>query len=135
MARITVEDCLKRENNRFALVFLASKRAKQLLNGARVVVGGERGNKAVVTALREIAAGTVRFMTEQERADAALAGEPVGDETVVPQSAFDLASIRDQLENEVANGGGVAIPANGDATGSAGDSGGGTDGDGGDQGF
>ena len=67
MARITVEDCLVRENNRFALVQLAAKRAKQLLNGSRVLIGDQRGNKAVVTSLREIAAGLVRFMTEEER--------------------------------------------------------------------
>ena len=69
MARITVEDCLTRENNRFALVQLAAKRTKQLLNGSRVLIGDQRGNKAVVTALREIAAGQVRFMTEQEILD------------------------------------------------------------------
>jgi DNA-directed RNA polymerase subunit omega len=67
MARITVEDCLTRENNRFALVQLASKRTKQLLTGAHVQVN-DRRNKAVVTALREIAGGKVRFMTTEEAA-------------------------------------------------------------------
>lgn len=66
MARITVEDCLEREQNRFALVQLASKRTKQLLHGSRTTIEDPRGNKAVVTALREIAEGTVRFMTEDE---------------------------------------------------------------------
>lgn len=65
MARITVEDCLTRENNRFALVQLASKRTKQLLQGSSVQVT-DRRNKAVVTALREIAGGKVRFMTPEE---------------------------------------------------------------------
>jgi DNA-directed RNA polymerase subunit omega len=65
MARITVEDCLTRENNRFALVQLASKRTKQLLQGSTVQTA-DRRNKAVVTALREIADGRVRFMTQQE---------------------------------------------------------------------
>jgi len=65
MARITVEDCLTRENNRFALVQLASKRTKQLLQGSSVQVT-DRKNKAVVTALREIAGGRVRFMTPEE---------------------------------------------------------------------
>lgn len=68
MARITVEDCLTRENNRFALVQLASKRTKQLLSGSRPLTPEARGNKAVVTALREIAGGCVRFMTEEDRA-------------------------------------------------------------------
>ncbi|RIL04794.1 MAG: DNA-directed RNA polymerase subunit omega, partial [Proteobacteria bacterium] len=57
MARITVEDCLTRENNRFALVLLASKRTKQILQGAKSVLDQERGNKAVVSSLREIATG------------------------------------------------------------------------------
>jgi DNA-directed RNA polymerase subunit omega len=65
MARITVEDCLTQENNRFALVQLASKRTKQLLQGANVQVN-DRRNKPVVTALREIAGGKVRFMTPDE---------------------------------------------------------------------
>lgn len=68
MARITVEDCLTRENNRFALVQLASKRTKQLLGGSRALTTEAKGNKAVVTALREIAQGAVRFMTPEDEA-------------------------------------------------------------------
>ena len=66
MARITVEDCLTKETNRFGLVQLAAKRTKQLLNGAKPLISDPRGNKAVVTALREIADGKVRFMTAEE---------------------------------------------------------------------
>jgi DNA-directed RNA polymerase subunit omega len=65
MARITVEDCLTQENNRFALVQLASKRTKQLLQGSTVQIT-DRRNKPIVTALREIAGGKVRFMTPEE---------------------------------------------------------------------
>ena len=61
MARITVEDCLEHETNRFALVRLASKRAKQLLSGDTAVTDTQ-GNKAIVSALREIADGKVRFV-------------------------------------------------------------------------
>lgn len=57
MARITVEDCLKKVNSRFALVHLASQRARVLLKGVPPLVKSE--NKAVVTALREIAAGQI----------------------------------------------------------------------------
>ena len=57
MARITVEDCLARIPNRFELVVIASRRAKDLLKGAPPLV--EADNKEVVTALREIAAGKV----------------------------------------------------------------------------
>ena len=65
MARITVEDCLVQENNRFSLVQLASKRNKQLLQGSSPQIT-DRRNKSVVTALREIADGKVRFMTPEE---------------------------------------------------------------------
>lgn len=60
MARITVEDCLENESNRFALVKLAAKRAKQLLSGQEPVTS-QRENRPVVTALREIADGRVKF--------------------------------------------------------------------------
>ena len=60
MARITIEDCLQNENNRFSLVRLASRRAKQLLSGSTPVTE-TKGNKAIVSALREIADGKVKF--------------------------------------------------------------------------
>jgi DNA-directed RNA polymerase subunit omega len=59
MARVTVEDCLEREDNRFALVVLASQRARQLMKGAGALVQSK--NKSAVTALREIAAGKVHY--------------------------------------------------------------------------
>jgi DNA-directed RNA polymerase subunit omega len=58
MARITVEDCLEKVPNRFELVILASKRAKQLFKGAKPLL--ETDNREIVTALREVAAGKVR---------------------------------------------------------------------------
>jgi DNA-directed RNA polymerase subunit omega len=57
MARITVEDCLEKVPNRFALVLLASARTKQLLKGSTPRVQAD--NKEVVLALREIADGQV----------------------------------------------------------------------------
>ncbi len=57
MARITIEDCLEKVENRFELVHLAIKRVKELKKGATPLV--ECDNKEVVTALREIAAGKV----------------------------------------------------------------------------
>lgn len=59
MARITVEDCLERVENRFALVVLASKRTKELKRGAPLLVRG-RDNREVVMSLREIASGKVK---------------------------------------------------------------------------
>lgn len=62
MARVTVEDCLKKEENRFALVVLAALRTRQIMKGARVLVDtGRHRNKPAVLALREIAAGMVKF--------------------------------------------------------------------------
>jgi DNA-directed RNA polymerase subunit omega len=60
MARITVEDCIDHADNRFALVILAAKRARQLTKNARPLVETTK-NKAAVMALREIAAGKVKF--------------------------------------------------------------------------
>jgi DNA-directed RNA polymerase omega subunit len=54
MARVTVEDCLPLVDNRFALVLLGSKRARQLMSGARPLTEVSK-NKAPVLALREIA--------------------------------------------------------------------------------
>ena len=51
MARVTVEDCLEHEENRFALVLLAARRARQLMNGAPALVHST--NREAVTALRE----------------------------------------------------------------------------------
>jgi len=59
MARVTVEDCLEREENRFALVVLAATRTRQLMKGGSPLVHSK--NKAAVTALREIAAGRVHY--------------------------------------------------------------------------
>lgn len=59
MARVTVEDCLQYVTNRYELVHLCTKRTRQLFRGADRLV--QCKNNEVVTALREIAAGKVRF--------------------------------------------------------------------------
>ena len=66
MARVTVEDCLERMVDQFALVHLASARYRQLHRGAARLVDNK--NKDVVCALREIAAGKVRFREEVSEA-------------------------------------------------------------------
>jgi DNA-directed RNA polymerase subunit omega len=58
MARITVDDCLKRIPNRFQLTLAATYRARQLSAGSTPLVQGEK-DKPTVVALREIAAGKV----------------------------------------------------------------------------
>jgi len=62
MARVTVEDCLEHEENRFALVLLAANRTRQLMKGGQPLVRGN--NKSAVMSLREIADGKVRFHRE-----------------------------------------------------------------------
>ncbi len=66
MARVTVEDCLEHEENRFALVILAARRARQLMKGAPALVPSK--NRPAVTALREIAAHRVYFSQPVEQA-------------------------------------------------------------------
>ncbi len=58
MARLTVEDCLKYTDNRYDLVLLASKRARQMARGSEPLVE-EDNDKPTVIALREIAEGLV----------------------------------------------------------------------------
>ena len=64
MARITVEDCLNKIDNRFEMVLTATKRARQISNGAEPLVE-EENDKPTVIALREIADGLV----DSERVD------------------------------------------------------------------
>ena len=59
MARITVEDCLDHVDNRFELVMVGSKRARQLATGGRPALVPEENDKPTVIALREIEAGLV----------------------------------------------------------------------------
>lgn len=84
MARVTVEDCLAHVDNRFDLVLLAARRARQLVNGVDPLLPWEN-DKPTVVALREIAEGLINEQTVAEPEDttdsideelaAALAGE------------------------------------------------------------
>lgn len=66
MARVTVEDCLDYVDNRFDLVLLATKRARQLVNGVAPLLPWEN-DKPTVMALREIAEGLIshRYVDEK----------------------------------------------------------------------
>lgn len=76
MARVTVEDCLESMKNRFELVLVASRRARQLARGHEAHVGWEN-DKPTVMALREIAGGHVdaSVLDEIEQAEAINAAE------------------------------------------------------------
>jgi len=64
VARITVEDCLKRVSNRFLLVNMAAKRVRQIREGSEYLVSSPK-NEDIVVALREIAAGMVAVSDEE----------------------------------------------------------------------
>ena len=65
MARITVEDCLEKVDNRFGLIHLAAQRVRQLRKGSEPLVVCK--NNDVVVSLREIAAGNVFQVREEDR--------------------------------------------------------------------
>jgi DNA-directed RNA polymerase subunit omega len=58
VARITIEDCLKRVNNRFELVHMVSQRVRQIREGSDYLISSPK-NEDIVIALREVAAGKV----------------------------------------------------------------------------
>ena len=68
MARVTVEDCLEHVDNRFELVLLGSRRARQIAQGKEALVDIEN-DKPTVVALREIAEGKISnaMMDDAER--------------------------------------------------------------------
>jgi DNA-directed RNA polymerase subunit omega len=63
MARVTVEDCLDNVDNRFELVMVATKRARQIATGGKDPLVAEESDKPTVIALREIAEGLVSAET------------------------------------------------------------------------
>ena len=103
MARVTVEDCLDKVDNRFQLVLVATKRARQLANGVQPLVPWEN-DKPTIVALREIAEGLVGpgileetvhsvFEDDEEEAVSAVAEEaasteaPAASDTESPKAA------------------------------------------------
>jgi DNA-directed RNA polymerase subunit omega len=106
VARITVEDCLKQVPNRFTLVLVAAERSKQLLTGSARLIEDDRGNKEIVTALREVAAGVVApdltHFDEDELLHAALAREEAAIATITAANLGEATSgITDDLPPEV----------------------------------
>jgi len=97
MARVTVEDCLGKVDNRFQLVLVATKRARQLARGAQPFVEWEN-DKPTVVALREIAEDhvTPAILDERPASEEAelleqLAGPEAGDVTIqIPAGSADI---------------------------------------------
>ena len=61
MARVTVEDCLEKIDNRFDLVMVAARRARQLQTGGKDPLVPDQRDKPTVLALREVAAGLIGY--------------------------------------------------------------------------
>ena len=83
MARITVEDCLENVDNRFQLVLIATKRARQIASGSAILVD-EENDKPTVLALREIADGKIDASILEEEAEEAIDGEEIEEAGVMP---------------------------------------------------
>jgi DNA-directed RNA polymerase subunit omega len=64
VARITIEDCLKRVKNRFLLVNMVAKRVRQIREGSEYLVSSPK-NEDIVVSMREIAAGKIAIKKEE----------------------------------------------------------------------
>ena len=95
MARITIEDCLKRVPNRFAIVNLAAKRVRQIREGSEYLVSSPK-NEDIVVALREIAAGKVPF---EEKSDPEIESETVA-QALPETSADEEATVDNEAPGE-----------------------------------
>lgn len=79
MARITIEDCLKRINNRFEIVSIAARRARQLSLGDSEPLVALENDKPTVLALREIADGYTHFESRDETQDVDVDSQALAD--------------------------------------------------------
>lgn len=98
MARITVEDCLKKVDNRFGLIHLAAKRVRSLRKGEEPLVICK--NKDTVTALREIAAGKVFKVIRHEEEKSFLQGDENAVPERLPESTDEKSLDQDQGDQE-----------------------------------
>ena len=87
MARVTVEDCLENVDNRFELVMVSSKRARQIATEGKEPMVPIENDKPTVLALREIAEGLV---------DASILNEPTQEEA----EALALSAVQEGLEQQ-----------------------------------
>lgn len=93
MARITVEDCLKKVDNRFGLIHLAAKRVRQLRKGEEPLVLCK--NKDIVTSLREIAEGEV-FQVKHEDERYSIEGKEDVASGLIPEQLNEESPSQDQ---------------------------------------
>ena len=102
MARVTVEDCLKNVKNRFELVLIAAKRARQLMRGKEPKVEWDN-DKATVVALREIAEGHTNFDHSHPEEDAAAIFIDTPKKTEAIIIAEDMEDDEDDIHDEAAS--------------------------------
>jgi len=105
MARVTVEDCLENVDNRFELVLVAAKRARQIAMGAQPLLP-EENDKPTVLALREIADNLVNAEILQEvepvSAEEELLEELTADEQEIVATTGAAAAVEEKSELDVA---------------------------------
>lgn len=97
MARITVEDCLEHVENRFDLVLLAARRARQIANGADPLVPGEN-DKPTVIALREIAENLINASSMDEMEAQAQIEKIATDDDLIRQIAQASMELDDDAD-------------------------------------
>ncbi len=111
MARVTVEDCLSNVDNRFQLVLVATKRARQISLGADPLVE-EDNDKPTVLALREIAEGLVTKDILDEKIEEEILEFVAEDENAESESEpTELDALTAALQAELAGGEGVDLAA------------------------
>tara|TARA_R110000772_G_scaffold35177_14_gene84908 strand:- start:843 stop:1226 length:384 start_codon:yes stop_codon:yes gene_type:complete len=105
MARITVEDCLENVENRFELVMVASKRARQIQTGGRDPLVPVENDKPTVLALREIAQNLVNpsilIDTAQEEAEDSVSAMEAAKEEAAASNPKNDISIEDAMDAEL----------------------------------
>jgi DNA-directed RNA polymerase subunit omega len=101
MARVTVEDCLDKVDNRFQLVLLATKRARQLANGVMPLVPWEN-DKPTIVALREIAGGLITPDLLKETVDLSIEPEIDEEDLALLNEVADETKQAVEVEDEVA---------------------------------
>lgn len=100
MARITVEDCLENVDNRFQLVMVSSKRARQLQTGGRDPLVPVDNDKPTVIALREIAEGLVNAEILIEKPSVDLEAAEIQMEEAVAAVEESAAKVEDTVATE-----------------------------------
>jgi DNA-directed RNA polymerase subunit omega len=102
LARITVEDCLKKVSNRFLLVNMVAKRVRQIREGSEYLVSAPK-NEDIVISLREIAAGKIRLTQKAPEAlgfeEPAVLSEPAEEEGL-GENAESAAEEEEEKEEE-----------------------------------